>query len=113
LLDEGLPRGDQLNLKVTDLELAGTVQTLEMACLTHLLNLANLQTKEYRIVIAINIFRMAFSHKLMDASGKILQQKEVKLKDISFLSRAGSVIKIHREAMKNHDFTLVYANIYH
>jgi hypothetical protein len=70
-------------LKVTDLDLAGIVQTPELAGLTDFFNLANLRTKDYRIVIAIDVLRMALSHELMDVSDQILQQ-EVKLKEIVF-----------------------------
>jgi hypothetical protein len=90
LLGEGLPEGHNLNLRVTDLDLAGTVQSPAMAGLR---NFSNGGIEYYRIVRDIDIPRMTFSYELVDHQGKVLQQDDVDLKDMSFLSRAGSVNK--------------------
>ncbi|MFQ3206112.1 MAG: hypothetical protein ACI9IT_000246 [Glaciecola sp.] len=89
-LGEELPEGHKLNLRVTDLDLAGTVQPPGMVGLR---NFPNRGIENYRIVRNIDIPRMTFSYELVDDQGKILQQEEVNLKDMSFLSRAGSANK--------------------
>lgn len=89
-LGEELPEGYKLNLKVTDLDLAGTIQTPAMAGLN---NFSSGGIEDYRIVREIDIPRMTFSYELIDEKGQILKQEEVKLKDMSFLSRAGSISK--------------------
>jgi hypothetical protein len=89
-LGERLPEGYKLNLKVTNLDLAGTVQSPAMAGLR---NFSNGGMDDYRIVRDIDIPRMAFSYELVDEQGKVLKQEDVDLKDMSFLSRAGSVSK--------------------
>jgi hypothetical protein len=89
-LGEELPEGHKLNLKVTDLDLAGTVQSPAMAGLR---NFSNGGIDNYRIVRDIDIPRMAFSYALVDDQGKVLKQDDVDLKDMSFLSRTGSVNK--------------------
>ncbi|MFT7259211.1 MAG: hypothetical protein ACI9MS_001066 [Glaciecola sp.] len=90
LLGERLPEDHKLNLKVTDLDLAGTVQSPAMAGLR---NFSSGGINNYRIVRDIDIPRMAFSYELVDDQGNVLKQDDVDLKDMSFLSRAGSVSK--------------------
>lgn len=87
-LGEGLPEGQKLNLRVTDLDLAGAVQSPAMAGLR---NFSNSGIDNYRIVRDIDIPRMTFAYELVDGQGQILKQEDVELKDMSFLSMAGSV----------------------
>lgn len=89
-LGKGLSEGQSLNLKVTDLDLAGAVQSPSMAGLR---NFSNSGINTYRIVRDIDIPRMTFTYELVDAQGQVLKQDDVKLKDMSFLSRVGSVNK--------------------
>jgi hypothetical protein len=92
-LAESLPEGQKLNIKVTDLDMAGTVQTPAMAGIRGSSMNSNFDINEYRIMRDIDIPRMDFSYELRNADGEIIQQEDVELKDLSYLSR---VSKIHK-----------------
>lgn len=92
-LGEELPLGYQLHLKVTDLDMAGTVQPPGMAGLNDFSNLGRFGMQDYRIMRDIDIPRMTFSYEYFDDKGQIVKQEEVKLKDMSYLSRGRSLNK--------------------
>jgi hypothetical protein len=76
-----LPDNKKLFMKVSDLDLAGEVWPSSFVGLGHSLS-------DVRVIKNIDIPRMNFSYQLLDESGKVLQQAEVKLKDMSFLDRS-------------------------
>ncbi len=90
LLGKELPEGQKLNIKVTDLDMAGTVQSLAMAGLTYNLNDS---INDYRIMRDIDIPRMTFSYELIDETEKVIKQDEVLLKDMSYLTRSNMIRK--------------------
>lgn len=92
-LGERLPDDQVLTIKVTNLDMAGTVETPSMAGLTRFSSHSFSAMNEYRIIRNIDIPRITFSYQLMDNNKQIIQQEEVKLKDMSFLSRAHSIRK--------------------
>jgi len=79
-LASALPENKKLLMKVTDLDLAGQVWPGSFAGLGH-------SASDVRIVKNIDIPRINFSYQLLDESGEVLQEAEVKLKDMSFLDR--------------------------
>lgn len=92
-LSEALPDGHKLTIKVTELDLAGTVQTQSMAGLDRYSQNSRNDMNEYRIMRDIDIPRMTFIYELKDENGQLIQGKEVNLKDMSYLSRVNSIHK--------------------
>ena len=92
-LAKELPIGYQLNVKVSDLDLAGTVQPPGMAGLNDFSSQGRFGMQDYRIMRDIDIPRMTFSYEYLDEKGKIVKQEEVNLKDMSYLSRSSSFNK--------------------
>jgi hypothetical protein len=92
-LGEKLPLGHTLHLKVTNLDMAGTVQTPGMAGLNNFSNQGSLGMQDYRIMRDIDIPRMTFSYEYLDDKGQIVKQEEVVLKDMSYLTRGRTVNK--------------------
>ncbi|WP_412970875.1 DUF3016 domain-containing protein [Glaciecola sp. MF2-115] len=92
-LSEALPDGRKLSIKVTELDLAGTVQTQSMAGLNHYSQSSRANINEYRIMRDIDIPRMTFSYELKDESGQVIKEEEVNLKDMSYLSSVNSIHK--------------------
>jgi Asp-tRNA(Asn)/Glu-tRNA(Gln) amidotransferase B subunit len=90
-LGEKLPLGYTLHLKVTDLDMAGTVQTPGMAGLNDFSNQGRFGMQDYRIMRDIDIPRITFSYEYLDDKGQIVKQEEVTLKDMSYLSRGRSI----------------------
>jgi hypothetical protein len=88
VLADDLPEGQTLNIEVTDLDLAGTVQSLAMAGLNNFPHSLNHSLNDYRVMRNIDIPRMTFSYQLMDQNQQIIKQEQVNLKDMSFLSRS-------------------------
>jgi hypothetical protein len=86
-LAEELPEGYQLALKVTNLDLAGEVQTATQAGIIGIHHRASAGFQEYRIMRQIDIPRMTFSYELKNSEGEVVQSEEVKLKDTGFLNR--------------------------
>jgi hypothetical protein len=80
-LASALPDNEKLLMKVSDLDLAGKVLPASFAGL-------GLSGSDVRIVKNIDIPRINFSYQLLSQSGDVLQQAEVKLKDMSFLDRS-------------------------
>lgn len=78
-LVEDLPKGQKLVMNVTNLDLAGDVLPASFAGLGQSMS-------DVRVVKSIYIPRMNFSYQLLSSDGTVLQEKEVKLKDMSFLS---------------------------
>jgi hypothetical protein len=76
-----LPENKKLLMTVSDLDLAGQVWPASFVGLGH-------GGSDVRIIKNIDIPRINFSYQLLDESGQVLQQAEVKLKDMSFLDRS-------------------------
>jgi hypothetical protein len=85
-LSLALPENQKLLMKVTDLDLAGQVWPASHLGLGQGIS-------DVRIVKNIDIPRINFSYKLLDESGEVVQQAEVKLKDMSFLDRSHHLFK--------------------
>ena len=92
-LGQELPLGYTLHLKVTNLDMAGTVQTPGMAGLNDFSNQGRFGMQDYRIMRDIDIPRMTFSYEYLDDKGQVVKQEEVDLKDMSYLSRGSSFNK--------------------
>jgi hypothetical protein len=78
-----LPDDNKLLMKVTDLDLAGEVWPGYFVGLGE-------STSDVRLIKDVDIPRMNFSYQLLDGSGQVVQEAEVKLKDMSFLDRSSS-----------------------
>ena len=78
-LAEDLPNGQKLVMNVTNVDLAGNVLPASFAGLGRSMS-------EVRVVKSIYIPRMSFSYQLLSSDGEVLQEEEVKLKDMSFLN---------------------------
>jgi N-acetyl-beta-hexosaminidase len=76
-----LPDNNKLLIKVSDLDLAGRVWPASFIGL-------GMGGADVRVVKSIDIPRINFSYQLLDTSGQVLQEAEVKLKDMSFLDRS-------------------------
>jgi hypothetical protein len=76
-----LPENKKLLMKVSDLDLAGQVWPASFVGFGN-------SGSDVRIIKSIDIPRINFSYQLLDESGEVLQQAEVKLKDMSFLDRS-------------------------
>ena len=66
-----LPKGQTLNIKILDLDLAGYVKLGS--------------TRDIRVMKDIHFPRMDFSYTLTGADGKVLKEGEVNLKDMNYL----------------------------
>lgn len=87
-LAENLPEGYNLALKVTNLDMAGEVQTGMQAGISGYGYSGRTGFQEYRIVRQIDIPRMTISYELSNAKGEVIQaEDEVKVKDVGFLNR--------------------------
>lgn len=75
------PDNKKLLMKVSDLDLAGEVWPASFVGLGH-------SSSDVRVIKNIDIPRINFSYQLLDESGQVLQEAEVKLKDMSFLDRS-------------------------
>lgn len=78
-LAEDLPDGQTLFMTVTDLDLAGEVWPSSL--------LGGMGGSDIRLVKPVYIPRMSFSYTLKDAGGSVLQNADVKLKDMAFMDR--------------------------
>ena len=78
-LAEDLPDGQTLLMTVTDLDLAGEVWPSSL--------LGGMGGSDIRLVKPVYIPRMSFSYTLKDAGGNVLQNADVKLKDMAFMDR--------------------------
>mgnify|MGYP001062685114 CR=1 FL=1 len=78
-LANDLPEGQRLQMKVTDVDLAGRVEPGNFSGLvaTH---------ENIRIMRNVDIPRIKFEYVLLDASGAVIQSDEVKLKDMNYLN---------------------------
>jgi len=81
-----LPENQKLVMQVSDLDLAGQVWPASFVGLGH-------SASDVRIIKSIDIPRINFSYQLLDESGEVMQQADVKLKDMSFLDRIGGSIR--------------------
>ena len=81
-----LPDDKKLLMKVSDLDLAGQVWPASFVGFGH-------SSSDVRIIKNIDIPRINFSYQLLDESGGVVQQAEVKLKDMSFLDRSNRFFK--------------------
>jgi hypothetical protein len=81
-----LPDDQTLLMKVSDLDLAGQVWPASF------IGLGN-SASDVRVIKNIDIPRITFSYQLLDESGEVVQQAEVKLKDMSFMERSNRFFK--------------------
>jgi hypothetical protein len=81
-----LPENQTLLMKVSDLDLAGQVWPASFVGFGH-------SASDVRIIKNIDIPRISFSYQLVDESGEVVQQAEVKLKDMTFLDRSNRFFK--------------------
>jgi hypothetical protein len=81
-----LPNNQKLQMKVSDLDLAGQVWPASFVGLGN-------GVSDVRVVKNIDIPRIDFSYQLLDESGEVVQQAEVKLKDMSFLDHGNRFFK--------------------
>lgn len=79
-LAEDLPDGQRLLMNVTNLDLAGEVLPSSFVGIGHSIS-------DVRIIKTLYIPSMNFSYRLLTSEGVLLQEKEVKLKDMSFMER--------------------------
>jgi hypothetical protein len=79
-LAETLPDGHKLLMTVDDLDLAGQVWPASFVGLGN-------SGSDVRLIKSIDIPRMSFQYKLVAESGEVVQEAEVKLKDMSFQER--------------------------
>ena len=80
-LAEKLPGDQKLLLNVTDLDLAGQVWPGSFVGLGY-------STSEIRVIKNIDIPRMNFSYKLVNAADELIQEGDVELKDMAFMDRS-------------------------
>ena len=76
-----LPEKKKLLMTVTDLDLAGQVWP------ANYVGFGN-SGSDVRVIETIDIPRMNFSYQLLDEFGQVLQQADVKLKDMAFFDRS-------------------------
>ena len=81
-----LPENNKLLMKVSDLDLAGEVWPASFVGLGH-------SASDVRIIKNIDIPRINFSYQLLDEFGEVVQQAEIKLKDMSFLDRSSHIFR--------------------
>jgi hypothetical protein len=81
-----LPADKRLLMKVSDLDLAGQVWPASFVGLGH-------SSSDVRVIKNIDIPRINFSYQLLDESGQVVQEADVKLKDMSFLDRSNHFFK--------------------
>ena len=79
-----LPEGQRLSMSVTNLDLAGRVEPSSK------LGLSAGMT-DIRVIRDIDIPRMSFSFTIVDASGEVIKQDNVKLKDMRFRFGVNSI----------------------
>lgn len=82
-LAEKLPDGQVLQITVTDLDLAGQVWPASFVGLGS-------GGSDVRLIKRVDIPRMEFSYKLLDANKQVVQEADVKIKDMSFQDRLRS-----------------------
>lgn len=86
-LSEGLPEGQTLSMKVTNLDLAGKVWPASFVGLGS-------GGSEVRLIKSVDIPRITFSYTLTDSDGTIIKQsEEIKLKDMGFQDRHNPFFK--------------------
>ncbi|MDU0353892.1 DUF3016 domain-containing protein [Paraglaciecola aquimarina] len=90
-LAKALPKDHKLVLTVNDLDLAGQVWPASFAGIGRSMS-------EIRVVKSVDIPSMAFSYQLLDQDGAVVQQAEVKLKDMLFMQRAHS--RFHNDSLR-------------
>lgn len=78
-LAQNLPEGQSLKLKITDVDLAGRIEPGSFSGLVN-------TTDNIRIMRNLDIPRIKFEYALMDASGAVIKEEEVKLKDMNYLN---------------------------
>ena len=98
-LAEKLPDNQKLLLNVTNLDLAGQVWPASFVGFGN-------GASEVRIIKNIDIPRMSFTYKLVDASGELIQEGDVDLKDMSFMDRANrffssETLRYEKNMLKN------------
>ena len=78
-LAKDLPKGQVINFKITDLDMAGSVEPASIIGLSS-------SMEDVRVMRNIDIPRIKFEYELVDASGAVIKSAEVKLKDMNYLN---------------------------
>ncbi|WP_371194126.1 DUF3016 domain-containing protein [Glaciecola sp. SC05] len=82
-LSENLPDGQTLDIKVTDIDLAGDTRSPRIPVGSFMFDV--------RVMEDIFFPRIKFNYVLKNAAGEVLQSEDVNLKDMAYLNRAGVV----------------------
>jgi len=85
-LSSHLPEGSKLVMTVIDLDLAGQVFPASFTGLAQ-------GGSDIRVIKDVDIPRMKFNYQLLSNSGDLLQESEVDLKDMSFLTRGNQLFR--------------------
>lgn len=83
---ERLPEDHMLQITVTDVDLAGQVWPASFVGIGS-------GGSDVRLVKRVDIPRMEFSYKLVDGSKQVVQESEVKIKDMGFQERTTSLYR--------------------
>lgn len=81
-----LPDNKKLIITVSDLDLAGRVWPASFVGFGH-------SGSDVRLIKDIDIPRIDFTYQLVDQAGSIVQEAEVKLKDMAFLQRSNRLFR--------------------
>ena len=77
-LAKALPEGQSLNVTVTDVDLAGSIEFASFIGLRTM--------DDIRIMRNVDIPRLQFMYELVDANGQVIKTEEVSLKDMNYLN---------------------------
>lgn len=87
-LSSKLPEGQSLTMTVTDLDLAGRVWPGTFIGMD--------SAGDVRLIKRVDIPRMSFSYKLLDANGDVVKEGEESIKDMGFQERIHRYFKSDR-----------------
>jgi hypothetical protein len=80
-LAQKLPAGQVLDVKITDIDLAGDTRTARFQF--------SVMHDDIRVIEDIFFPRLDFEYELKDEEGAVLQSQVVSIKDMNFMHRAG------------------------
>lgn len=95
---ETLPEGQMLDVKVSDIDLAGDTMSPRIPLSSDLFDV--------RVIEDIYFPRIKFSYALKNKNGQVLQSEEVNLRDMNFLNRSGVARNIHSTPFPYEKFLL-------
>jgi hypothetical protein len=81
-LASDLPEGQSISFKVTDLDLAGTIEPASFLGFSRSLD-------DVRIMRNVDIPRIKFEYELLDDKGAVIKAEEVNLKNMNYLNDVG------------------------